>query len=77
MRRGFLMAYTCLLLASGPAHADYGSARQSFDALSPEKQTAITLALIATGDFEGLAEHGYTHFLYDAIRQFERREIYG
>lgn len=67
-----------LLLAAlpGEARADFASARERFAAFSDEKQTEITLALIATGDFEALAEHGFTGFLYDAIRRFERREGY-
>jgi hypothetical protein len=76
MLRGFFMACVLVMGVSGPAHADYGSARERFAALSPEVQTSITLALIATGDFEGLAEHGYTRLLYQAVRQFERREGY-
>ena len=80
MLRRLMMASlgACLLLASSstPGVADYGSARARFDALSPDVQSSITLALIATGDFEGLAEHGYTRLLYKAILAFERREGY-
>ncbi len=80
MLRGFLSAFlgAWLLMPgfSAPALADYGNARERFHALSSEVQTSITLALIASGDFEGLAEHGYTRLLYQAILRFERREGY-
>ena len=57
-----------------PAFADYPEARQHYETLSEKQQTAIALALIASGDFEGLAEHGFTRRLYRAILNFERRE---
>lgn len=68
----------CLLLAatSTAGVADYAGARARYNALPSDMQTSITLALIATGDFEGLAEHGFTRLLYKAIRDFERREGY-
>ena len=72
-----LRIITLLLSAlAGPARADFATARERFVAFSEEQQTAITLALIATGDFEALAEHGYTHYLHDAILRFQRREGY-
>ena len=74
--RGLLGACLLMLGATGPAFADYTSAKHRFEALSPETQTSITLALIATGDFEGLSDHGYTHLLYKAIRSFETREAF-
>jgi hypothetical protein len=76
MLRALLAAVVIALWAESPALADYASGKQRFDAFSPGQQTAITLALIATGDFEGLAEHGYTRLLYKAVRQFESREGY-
>lgn len=72
----FLRIWLAMLGISGLALADYGSARERYEALSPEMQTSIVLALIATGDFEGLAEHGYTRLLHRAIRDFEQREGY-
>jgi len=57
-----------------PALADYPEARASFQSMPPRKQTAVALALIASGDFEGLAEHGFTRRLYRAVTSFERRE---
>jgi hypothetical protein len=76
MTRRLILALLSLAALMGPAHADYDLARQRFTAFPEEEQTRITLALIATGDFEALAEHGFTRFLYDAIRRFERREGY-
>lgn len=66
----------CLLLGwtPSPGLADYGSARARFATLDGEQQTAVTLALVATGDFDGLADFGFTRRLYDAVRRFERRE---
>ena len=69
----FLAAWTALAGAA-PAAADFREARQSFEGLSTEQQMKIASALIASGDFEGLAEHGFTRVLYRAILDFERRE---
>ena len=76
MLRAMIAACLLIFSAAGPAYADYGGGRARFEALPLRMQTDIVLALIATGDFEGLAEHGYTRLLYRAIRQFERREGY-
>jgi hypothetical protein len=76
MLRALIAACFVALWAASPALADYASGKARFAALPPQRQVEITLALIATGDFEGLAEHGYTRLLYRAIRQFERREGY-
>jgi hypothetical protein len=69
-------AIALALLGGAPAtaQADYREARQHYEALSEKQRTAIALALIASGDFEGLAEHGFTRRLYRAIVAFERRE---
>lgn len=56
------------------AHADYRRARETFDRLPPETQASVTLNLIATGDFEGLFDFGFTQRLYKAVRRFEGRE---
>lgn len=69
-----LLGAACLLALVVPAQADYASARERFEAMPPVKQTAVALALIASGDFEALAEHGFTRRLYRAILGFERRE---
>jgi len=77
MRRKTASAAVALWLLGGralPAFADYRQARQHYEALLEKQQTAIALALIASGDFEGLAEHGFTRRLYRAILNFERRE---
>jgi hypothetical protein len=71
-----LPAFVLMLLGHGPALADYASGKAHFNRMTPEQQTAITLALIATGDFESLAEFGYSRYLYQAIRRFEKREGY-
>lgn len=68
------LALTLLGNMMAPAYADYPEARQHYEALSEKQRTAIALALIASGDFEGLAEHGFTRRLYRAIVAFERRE---
>lgn len=69
-----LFAAFCLFVAAGPARADYAEARDRFDEMPPRRQTAVVLALIASGDFEALAEHGFTRRLYRALLDFERRE---
>jgi hypothetical protein len=68
-----LISAAMLLLAlTAPAVADYGEARARYQALPEEQQLDIAYALIASGDFEGLAEHGFTRTLYRAITAFER-----
>ena len=57
-----------------PASADYPQARAGFDHLPQQQQRVIALALIATGDFDGLADHGFTPRLYRALRAFQQRE---
>lgn len=59
-------------LGSGAARADYASARQAFDELPIQQQTSIGLALVATGDFEGLIEFGFSPRLYRSLIAFER-----
>lgn len=76
MLRALFTAFVLMLLGHGPALADYASGKAHFNRMTPEQQTAITLALIATGDFESLAEFGYSRYLYQAIRRFEKREGY-
>ncbi len=68
------LSFLLLAWAASPVLADYGSARERFAQLDGEQQTAVTLALIATGDFDGLVDFGFTRRLYTAIRRFERRE---
>lgn len=75
MTRTIPALLACLLLmGAAPAHADYREARDTFDALTRSERTAVTLGLIAEGDFEGMAVQGFTPRLYRAIRDFERRE---
>jgi len=76
MSRIFAPLALCAALLAGPtpAAADYATARDHFAAYSSKQQTAIALALMATGDFEGLAHHGFTRLLYRAVLRFERRE---
>jgi hypothetical protein len=71
-----LLAALILSLSAWTAQADYAAGKVRFDRFSSEQQTALTLALIAVGDLEGLAEHGFTRRFYDAVRRFERREGY-
>ena len=57
-----------------PAHADYAEARAHFDRMRPDDQVAMTLGLIATGDYVGLLDFGFTRRYYGAVLGFERRE---
>jgi hypothetical protein len=59
-------------LSPGTAQADYATARRAFNSLPIEQQTSIGLALVATGDFEGLIEFGFNRRLYRALTAFER-----
>jgi serine protease Do len=72
-----LLALTALgtaVFGSIPAvHADFRSAQTRFDELSETQQVAVALALIATGDFDGVIDFGFTRRLYASIRKFERR----
>jgi hypothetical protein len=56
------------------ARADFDAARLAFNQLSDELQTSVTLALIASGDFDGLIDFGFTRRFYRSVRAFERRE---
>lgn len=69
-----LLATWAALAGVQPAAADFREARASFESMSTKQQMEIASALIASGDFEGLAEHGFTRVLYRAILDFERRE---
>lgn len=62
------------IATAGPALADYPTAKANFERLSREQQAAVTLGLVATGDFDGLFDFGFTRRLYGAIREFESRE---
>lgn len=74
MTRTIPALLACLLLMGAPAHAGFREARDSFDDLTASERTAVTLGLIAAGDFEGMAAQGFTPRLYRAIRDFEQRE---
>ncbi|MFN4140868.1 hypothetical protein [Aestuariivirga sp.] len=74
LRTFFAAAWLMAIGGASPALADYAAARERFESLPARLQTSIGLALIATGDFEGLIEHGFTRRLYRAVRSFERRE---
>lgn len=63
-----------LLAFPAAARADYDSARAAYLAMPEKAQSGIALALIASGDFEGLAGHGFTRLFYRAITDFQRRE---
>ena len=69
-----VLATLAMALAASPARADYASAKRVFETLSGETQTAITLALIATGDFDGVIDFGFTRRFYKSIVSFERGE---
>lgn len=62
-----------ICLTPGAARADFATARQAYEVLPIHQQTSAGLALIATGDFEGLVEFGFSRRLYRALRAFERR----
>lgn len=66
-----LSAVICL--TPGSARADFATASQAFEVLPIHQQTSIGLALIATGDFEGLVEFGFSRRLYRSLRSFQRR----
>lgn len=75
LKSGPLAAICIAVLGmSTPARADFESARRSFNQLSDEVQTSVTLALIASGDFDGLIDFGFTRRFYNSVRSFERRE---
>jgi serine protease Do len=71
-----LLSTLCVAVVASivPARADFDSARHSFNQFSDELQISVTLALIATGDFDGLIDFGFTRRLYNSVRSFERRE---
>ncbi len=57
-----------------PACADYDRAKQHFDSLDADSRISITLGLIATGDYVGLLDFGFTKRYYNSVLAFERRE---
>jgi serine protease Do len=61
------------LTSAVPSRADFRSAQVHFNQLPERQQVTITLALIATGDFDGLVDFGFTKRLYTAVRRFESR----
>jgi hypothetical protein len=63
-----------IAVSSLPVAADYSSAKGHFDRLSARQQVDLALDLIATGDFDGLLDFGFTRRLYAATRKFEQRE---
>ena len=72
--RPLALALIAIAASCTPARADFESARRSFNQLSDTSRTSITLALIATGDFDGLIDFGFTRRFFNSIRSFERRE---
>lgn len=56
------------------ARADYAEAERYFRALNDEDKITLGLGLIATGDFEGLLDYGFTRRFYRAITSFQSRE---
>lgn len=74
MTRTIAALLASLFLSSTPAQADYAEARDVFQELPTRERAAATLGLIATGDFDGLADHGFTPRFYRAMRNFEARE---
>jgi S1-C subfamily serine protease len=67
-----LTAYAVLVPVS--ARAEYISAKSSFESLPQADQAEIVIGLIATGDFAGLVDYGFTRRLYRAVTKFETRE---
>jgi len=74
MPRTLASLLAAFLLMSLPANASYHDSRASFEGLAQEDRATVILALIAAGDLEALALHGFTPALYKALRAFEQRE---
>lgn len=71
---GGIFVVSALALTSASALADFRLAKSYFDAQSKADQLQEILQLIATGDFQGLWEFGFTHRLYNAVIAFQQRE---
>ena len=73
-----LIGITLSLLLSGgwteQAMADYSDAKYRFDNSSFDTKLDIMLGLIATGDYDGLIDYGFTKRFYDAVNAFKSRE---
>lgn len=67
-------AFLFLNFSIVPAQADYERAKMHFDNLDAVTQSWIGLGLIATGDFDGLTEFGFTKRFYNAVTAFQMRE---
>jgi S1-C subfamily serine protease len=74
---GALVLFVIIFLVQGSfcgVRADYVGAESEFRSLNRDDQVAIGLGLIATGDFDGLLDYGFTKRLYKAIVAFQSRE---
>lgn len=57
-----------------PALADFEAAGKQYAAMREGQKSALTLSLIATGDFNGLYSPRYSKALHGAIEAFQTRE---
>jgi serine protease Do len=56
------------------ANAEYSQAKSNFDSFDSDTKISIAISLIATGDFDGLLDYGFTKRLYNAVNKFKARE---
>ena len=66
--------YVATVAQTFPALADYSDAKSNYDNLDSDSRISIILGLIATGDFVGLQEFGFTKRFYNGVRAFQARE---
>jgi serine protease Do len=76
LRKAFLLNAVVIFLTvfNVKAWAEYDQAKIYFDNLDNDTKISITLGLIATGDFDGLLDYGFTKHFYKAVNSFKSRE---
>jgi serine protease Do len=76
-RRALLLVAAIALPLCGvatPVSAAYEVAKARFDRLDNDTKISIGISLIATGDFDGLLDFGFTKRFYKALTAFQARE---
>lgn len=72
--RSLLLGAPIVVFCSTGASADFSAAKAAYERLPPDEQAAVTINLIATGDFNGFHRNGFSERYYRAILAFEKRE---
>jgi serine protease Do len=69
-----LFGMSCSVWFATAVKADYYDAKRAYEAMNRDDQTATTVGLIASGDFNGFHHNGFNERYYRAVLGFEHRE---